>query len=215
LFGRPTVVDNVETLVNVPWIVRHGPDRYRALGTPSCPGTKALCLNHGFKRPGIVEIDFGVPLERVIHELAGGSADGETLNCVLLGGPMGSFVARGEWDVAVCIDEMSRRGVRLGHGGIVAIPADADRDLLLRHMLEFMAEESCGGCVPCSLGTRRAFELAQAGASRAELARTLPWIFDVMERASLCGFGRETPGPVRQLLAGIGDAAHSGGDLRP
>lgn len=204
LYGRPTLVDNVETLVNIPWIVRHGPTAYRAMGTAACPGTKALCLNHGFAQPGIVEIEFGVSLRHVIEHLAGGPAAGRGLDAVLLGGPMGSLVLPRDWDVPVCLDAMSKRGVRLGHGGLVALPHGTDYVALLRHMLEFMADESCGKCVPCRIGTQRACEVVERGGLTADAAPMLAQIFELMERASLCGFGRETPGPVRQLIESFG-----------
>lgn len=201
LHGRPTVVDNVETLVNVPWVVRNGPAAYRRLGTPHSPGTKALCLNHGFARPGIVEVEFGVTLERVIRELAGGPARGADFAAILLGGPMGSVVLPRDWDAPVCIDAMSRRGIRLGHGGLVALPRDADFAALLRHMLAFVAEESCGKCTPCRIGSQRARELVGDGRLTAGAAAGLEHVFQLMEQASLCGFGREAPGPLRELIA--------------
>jgi NADH-quinone oxidoreductase subunit F len=204
LYGRPTVVDNVETLVNVPWIVRNGAAAYRAMGTAACPGTKALCLNRGFARPGIVEVEFGISLRHVIDELAGGAATGKQLEAVLLGGPMGSFVLPPGWDAPVCIHAMAQRGIRLGHGGIVAIPHGTDYAALLRHLLEFMAEESCGKCVPCRIGTKRALELVQDDGLKPDGPQRLVQIFDLMEQTSLCGFGRETPGPVRQLLEYFG-----------
>lgn len=200
LFGRPTVVDNVETLVNIPWIVQHGAAAYRAMGTSGSPGTKVLCLNHGFARPGIVEVEFGTPLRQVIDELAGGVAAVRKLESILLGGPMGSVVDPAEWDVPICIDAMAKRGIRLGHGGMVAIPDATNYSTLLHHLLEFMKEESCGKCVPCRVGTLRAFELAR---TERPLATEFAKVLNIMEQASLCGFGRETPGPVRQLMEKI------------
>jgi len=210
LHGKPTIVNNVETLVCVPWIVRHGAAAYRAFGTADAPGTKAVCLNHGFARPGIVEIEFGVSLRRFIADLAGGAAPGHDLDAVLLGGPMGSIVMPDEFDTPICIDGMTRRGIRLGHGGLVALPRGTDYAMLLRNMLAFMAEESCGKCVPCSLGTRRAQELvARVGVTR-ESRQILDEVFHLMEQASLCGFGRETPGPVRQLIERFGAQIRKG-----
>ncbi|MEW6582070.1 MAG: NADH-ubiquinone oxidoreductase-F iron-sulfur binding region domain-containing protein [Actinomycetota bacterium] len=196
LHGRPTVVNNVETLVNVPWIVAHGPDAYRALGTAASPGTKALCLNAGFARPGIVEVELGTPLHTVLGE--GGGADG--LRAVLVGGPMGSVVTPRDWDVPVCHAAMRDRGIELGHGGIVALPATADLRALLDHWLAFMAEESCGRCVPCRIGSRRLLETVRGGGldtGRAGLDRLL----DVVAQASLCAFGQRIPTPVRELIA--------------
>jgi NADH:ubiquinone oxidoreductase subunit F (NADH-binding) len=206
LFGRPTVVDNVETLVNVPWIVEHGAEAYRKLGTPLSPGTKALCLNVGFARPGIVEVEFGVPLRRALTELGGGfTAKSEA---VLIGGPMGSIVFAPEWDAPLCIDAMRRRGISLGHGGIVALPRDVAPAALATHLLQFMRDESCGKCVPCRLGSDAALRLVREGSSaRRDELRSL---LDLMTSTSLCAFGREAPGPVRQLLERFGDGVFAG-----
>jgi len=204
LDGKPTLIDNVETLVNVPWIMQAGAAAYRAMGTAATPGTIALCLNHGFARPGIVEVEFGTSLRRVIEELAGGAAPNTELEAVLIGGPMGSIVPIAKWDVPVCMGAMAERGIRLGHGGIVALPRGTDYRMLVRHMLAFMAHESCGKCVPCRIGTKRAMEVVSKSGLTTETAGTLGGIFHLMEQASLCGFGRETPGPVRELLEQFG-----------
>jgi NADH-quinone oxidoreductase subunit F len=190
LFGRPTVVNNVETLVNVPWIVARGSQAYRALGTHASPGTKVICLDHGFARPGLVEVEFGTKLRHVIETLAGGGAGGRPLAAVVFGGPMGSVLAPERWDEPIAYGP----GSRMGHAGLVAVSADADLTALLRHWLEFMAAESCGKCVPCALGSRRALEL-QAEPER--LRELLALISDT----SLCGFGQLLPGPVLDLLA--------------
>lgn len=203
LWGRPTVVNNVETLVNVPWIVLEGAPAYRALGTAESAGTKAMCLNHGFARPGIVEVELGLPLRDLIEREAGGSKDGAALDAVLLGGPMGSVLAPEEWDVPVCYGAMGRRGIQLGHGGLVAVPRGTDVRRLFEHWLEFMAEESCGKCVPCRSGSRRALECARAGGGdrRAEIERLL----DIMADASLCAFGQQMPRPMRRMIELFGD----------
>jgi len=202
LWGRPTVVNNVETLVNVPWIVARGPEAYRALGTGASSGTKVLCLNRGFARPGLVEVEFGVSLRHVIEEAGGGGRDGAPLEAVLLGGPMGNLVSPADWDVPVCYTAMAERGLQLGHGGLVAIPRGTDPARLLVHLLEFMAEESCGKCVPCRVGSRRGLEMARGlleGGGTGD-RETLDRLLEVVSEASLCAFGRLTPGPVRALL---------------
>ncbi len=204
LWGCPTVVNNVETLVNVPWIMRHGAAAYRALGTAESSGTKAICLNHGFARPGIVEIEMGMTLRDLIEREAGGPREGETLEAVVLGGPMGSLLAPEEWDVPVCYAALSRRGIQLGHGGLVAVPRGADFRALLEHWLEFMQDESCGKCVPCRVGSRRALECARGdrgGDRRPEIERLL----EVMADASLCAFGQQMPRPMRRMIERFGD----------
>jgi NADH:ubiquinone oxidoreductase subunit F (NADH-binding) len=196
LHGRPTVVNNVETLANVPWILRRGPAAYRALGTRTSPGTKALCLNAGFARPGIVEVEFGESLRRVIEEEAGGGRSGAPIDAVALGGPMGSIVPREAWDVPLDPAQLRERGVELGHGGLVALPRDTDWLAVAEHWLRFMADESCGKCVPCRLGSRRALEQVRDAGVRGRLAELL----DTIATTSLCGFGQGVPRPVLDLL---------------
>jgi NADH:ubiquinone oxidoreductase subunit F (NADH-binding) len=197
LRGCPTVVNNVETLVTAAWITRAGPDAHRALGTRASPGTKALSLNAGFERPGIVEVEFGTSLAHVVE----GAAGAKRPAAVALGGPMGSILLRGEWDVPICWDSMRARGVELGHGGLVALPEETDFRALALGWLEFMAEESCGKCVPCRMGSRRALALARAG----ERARTLE-LLDVISAASLCPFGQNIPGPIRRIMLALDPA---------
>lgn len=204
LYGKPTVVDNVETLVNVPWIVRRGAEAFAALGTASSSGTKALSLNRGFERPGIVEVEFGASLREVIEVAGGGGRGGEPLGAVLLGGPMGSVLAPERWDVAVCYAAMAERGIELGHGGIVAVPDSADLAALLRHWLGFMRDESCGKCVPCSIGSRRARQIADRLDDR-EARNLLLRLCEVMSEGSLCAFGQSIPKPIQELIARFGE----------
>jgi NADH-quinone oxidoreductase subunit F len=204
LFGKPTVVDNVETLVNVPWILEHGPAEYAALGTKASPGTKALCLNHGFANPGILEIEFGRSLRDVIERDAGGAVHGKKLEAVLIGGPMGSVALPSQWSVPICYASMAQRSLNLGHGGLLAVPEGTNIRGLFLHWIEFMAEESCGKCVPCRLGSRRALELAQT-AGAANSLPPLERLFDVMAQGSLCAFGQQMPGPMSQMLKYFGD----------
>ena len=121
------------------------------------------------------------------------------VEALLVGGPMGSVLLPEECDVPICYRELEARGIRLGHGGVVAVPAGTDLEALLVHQLEFMARESCGKCVPCRAGSRRAFELTRAqGLARGDEVGTL---LDVAEAASLCAFGQGMPAPLRRLLA--------------
>jgi NADH:ubiquinone oxidoreductase subunit F (NADH-binding)/NADH:ubiquinone oxidoreductase subunit E len=204
LFGKPTVVDNVETLVNVPWILEHGPAEYAALGTKASPGTKALCLNHGFANPGILEIEFGRSLRDVIEQDAGGAAHGQKLEAVLIGGPMGSVALPSQWDAPICYQSMAQRNLNLGHGGLVAVPEGTNIRELFLHWLEFMAEESCGKCIPCRLGSQRALELAQTPGGEESLPQ-LERLFEIMTHGSLCAFGQQMPGPMSEMVKYFGD----------
>lgn len=209
LWGKPTVVNNVETLVNVPWIVSHGPDAYSALGTPTCSGTKAICLNHGFEQPGIVEVEFGTTLREVIETEAGGGRDGTPLVAVALGGPMGSILRPDNWDVPICYDAMNQRGIRLGHGGLVALPEGTDFRALIRHLLRFMQHESCGKCVPCSLGSSRAYELSETLSTTRD-RDGFKNLLNTMRCASLCGFGQLMPEPILEIIELFGDQIFDG-----
>lgn len=205
LHGHPTVINNVETLANVPFIVADGGHAYSQLGSAASRGTKALCLNRGFARPGIVEVEFGISLREVIQDLAGGAADGKELAAVLLGGPMGSVVMPDEWDIPLCYDAMRARGIEPGHGGLVAVAEDTDFRGLLAHWLRFMTEESCGKCVPCRLGSQCAKNALRSGRSGAEIRARLEELFTAMELGSLCAFGQSMPRPMRQLLRNFGN----------
>jgi NADH:ubiquinone oxidoreductase subunit F (NADH-binding) len=204
LYGHPTVINNVETLANVPFIVEDGGVAFSSLGTPASRGTKALCLNRGFARPGIVEVEFGTPLRTVIEDLAGGGRHGQKLAAVLLGGPMGSVVMPEQWDTPVCYDAMRSNGIELGHGGLVAVAEDADFRGLLAHWIRFMIEESCGKCVPCRLGSQCAGNALRSGRPEAEVRARLLELFAAMEGGSLCAFGQSMPHPMRQLLENFG-----------
>lgn len=206
LFGMPTIVNNVETLINVAFILQEGAARYRALGTEASSGTKAICLNHVFARPGIVEVEFGVPLRQVIEQWGGGARDGAKLAAVIVGGPMGSIVLPEDWDVPICYAAMQERGIQFGHGGVVALPEDTDFRALLQHWIQFMIDESCGKCVPCRLGSQCASNaLVRPGSDEATTHARLDEIFTTMEQGSLCAFGQFMPGPMRQLLQHFGD----------
>lgn len=208
LYGQPTVVNNIETLVNIPWIVERGPAAFRKLGTRGSPGTKAFCFNQGFAKPGIVEAEFGLSLRELVETHGGGGRDGAPLAGIVLGGPMGSVLLPGELDVRMDYRELAERGIHSGHGGLVALPAGTEWQKLLIHYLEFMVAESCGKCVPCRLGSAQALKLAQQAGSD-EANRRLPALLDLIATSSLCGFGQSMPAPVERLRA-LAQAAGAG-----
>ena len=196
LFGKPTVVDNVETLVNVPFIVGNGVQSYARMGTPPYSGTKALCFDSGFARPGIIEVELGTPFREALNAAGGGRS---ALDAVLIGGPMGCILTQEHWDIPVCYDAMREQVMELGHGGIIALPKKANKREFLSKWLKFMAEESCGKCMPCRLGSRKSVQIAQAAATteaRAELEELLLSI----HQSSLCAFGRDIPKAVLQYI---------------
>ena len=211
LYGMPTVVNNVETLVNIAAIIAKGAQAYRTMGTKESAGTKAMCLDHGFARPGIVEVEFGMTIRELI-DAAGGSANGEPLKAVILGGPMGSLLLPDEWDVPICYGAMAKSCIQLGHGGLVAVQTGTDYRELLRQWLKFMVDESCGKCVPCRLGSKQAWQAMQAEQISREGEQDISRLLTVIEQASLCAFGQYIPAPMRKLLKAFSNDIFTRGD---
>ncbi|MER6508657.1 NAD(P)H-dependent oxidoreductase subunit E [Nonomuraea sp. NPDC001636] len=201
LWDAPTVVNNVETLAAIPWIVRHGGTAYAGRGTPSETGTKLVCLSERFARPGCYEVEIGTPVGRIVEELGGGLREGADLAVVQVGGPLGGFLAADRLDVPLTEADLAARGAALGHAGLVAFDRRVAPEEVLRHVWEFAAAESCGACSPCRVGSRRGLEIVRAGQPGAEYERLLR----VMGEASLCAFGRRVPAAVRSLVHAFGD----------
>ena len=198
LDGQPTVVNNVETLSALPWIVSRGGAAYAALGAGASRGTKVVCLSATFTHPGAYEIELGTSLREVVEGLGGGLADGEPLRAVQVGGPLGGFLAPTELDVPITFEDLLAAGVDLGHGSLIAIGERIDPPELLAHIWGFVAAESCGACAPCRLGSARGLAAARelaAGGDGPEYGSTL----ETMRAASLCAFGRGVPGVIRSL----------------
>jgi formate dehydrogenase iron-sulfur subunit len=190
LFGRPTLVNNVETLAAVPWIVSRGADAYRALGFSTSRGTKVLSLNSLFVRPGLYEVEFALPVRRVVDELGGGLRRGE-LAGVIVGGPLAGVIPPSLLDTPLGFDELRAIGASVGHGGVVAFDERTSIAELAHHVFAFGAYESCGKCTPCRLGTRRLAERAAAAAAGSPSAARHEWraLIQALASASLCGHG--------------------------
>lgn len=202
LWDAPTVVNNVETLAAVPWIVRHGGRAYARRGTSDETGTKLVCLSERFARPGCYEVELGTPVRRIVTELGGGLKDGAELAALQVGGPLGGFLAADALDVPLSEAELSARGAALGHAGLVAFDERVAPGDVLRHVWEFAASESCGACSPCRVGSRRGLEWAEAGAPPDQEWERLS---RVLTEASLCAFGRRIPPAVRSLARAYGN----------
>jgi NADH:ubiquinone oxidoreductase subunit F (NADH-binding) len=195
---RPTVVNNVETLSAVPWIVDRGGAAYARLGVGDSRGTKVVCLNERFRNPGAYEVEFGIPLRRIFDDLGGGMREEDAVRSIQVGGPLGGFIGPDALDTPLTFEALREVGADLGHGSLIALDERVDADALRRHFWQFAASESCGTCAPCRLGTRRGLELAK-GIGDPEAAAGMGEMLAAMERGSLCAFGRGVPPVVRSI----------------
>ena len=188
LFGRPTVTNNVETFASVPWIVEHGGDAYRALGFSQSCGTKVVSLNSLFARPGLYEIEFGIPVRRIVEDIGGGLRAG-ALKGVIVGGPLAGIIPPHLLDTPFGFEELAAIGAGVGHGGVIAFDERTSIAALVHHLFSFGAYESCGKCTPCRLGARRIEEIF-ASAVRAK-SDDVEWreIVSALKWTSLCGHG--------------------------
>ena len=202
LFNRPTVVNNVETLANLPWIMQHGGDAYAAIGTTKSTGTKLISLDGHFNRPGIYEVNMGTPLRKVIDELGQGFKT--KVKAMHIGGPLGGLVPVSKIDsLTVDFDTFAKEGFLLGHASVVCIPEDFPMIAYIEHLFRFTAHESCGKCFPCRLGSTRGYEMIdKARNSDYKIDRILMNdLLETLETGSLCALGGGLPLPVKNALA--------------
>ena len=199
LHGMPTVVNNVETLCNIPIVVLAGAAAYRKLSPGPTSGTKLVCFNERFGSPGVYEVPFGMTMRELCQDVAGGLVDGHAIKALQIGGPLGGILPSWKLDTRFDFDDLAQEGCMLGHGGIVAFDESTDMRALATHLLHFGAAESCGKCFPCRIGLRRAHEMFAGGApvDRPKLEALL----ETLELGSLCAHGGGMPAPIRSLLA--------------
>ena len=205
LFGAPTVVNNVETLAAVPWIVEHGAGAYRAMGTATSPGTKVVSLSSQFRRPGLYEIELGTPVRDIVDGLGGGVTEGH-LRGVLVGGPLAGILPAHLLDTPLAFDAMRAVGCEVGHGGVVALDGHTSIPELVHHVFRFGAYESCGKCTPCRVGAARIEALFAPGGPRGAAVVT-EWRATVaaLAETSLCGHGSGLAAFARSVMAHFGD----------
>ncbi len=194
----PTVVNNVETLCNAPFIALRGSEAYKQLSLGATPGSKMICLNDRFVNPGVYEVSFGTSIRTICEEIGGGMRDGRELKALQIGGPLAGILPASLVDTPFDFDQLAAEGCMVGHGGIVAFDDRTDMRALARHLLHFGTTESCGKCFPCRIGLRRALEMVEADGPvpRGELEDLL----ETLEVASLCAHGGGMPAPIRSLI---------------
>ena len=201
--GKPTIINNVETLACVPWILRHGPRAFAAFGAASSRGTKVFALAGKVNRGGLIEVPMGITIRQVVEEIGGGIKNGRQFKAVQLGGPSGGCIPARLADTPIDYDALTRTGAIMGSGGLVVLD---DRDCMVdiaRFFLRFTQAESCGKCTFCRIGTKRMLEILErlcAGEGRRDDLEKLETLADYVSRGSLCGLGQTAPTPVATTL---------------
>jgi NADH-quinone oxidoreductase subunit F len=202
VFGKPTVINNVETLCNVPLIIAQGSAEYRRIGTEKSPGPKLFCVSGDVARPGLYEVPFGVTLRELL-EMAGGIADEKKLQSVLFGGAAGAFATSDHLDVKMTFEDLRAAGLPLGSGVVMVFDETRDMRDVLKRLGHFFAHESCGKCYPCQMGTQRQMEILDRIAAGKVLEGDLVRLQDVgwtMTDSSLCGLGQTAAGAVLSAM---------------
>lgn len=203
LFGKPTVINNVMTLAAVPMILADGAAAYQGLGIERSRGTQVFQLAGNIAQGGIVETAFGISLGELIDTYGGGTRTGKPVKTVQIGGPLGAYMGTDSWDVPMAYETLAAAGGMLGHGGIVVFDDSVNMAAQARFAMEFCAEESCGKCTPCRIGSTRGVEVIDHIVNGVEQSKNLVLLEDlceVMTDGSLCAMGGLTPLPVRSAL---------------
>jgi len=203
LWGEPTVIQNVETLGNLPMILRNGAEWYAQYGSESSKGTKTFALAGKIKRTGLVEVPLGISLKDIIYEIGGGVPQGKALKAVQTGGPSGGCIPAEKMDLPVDYESLTGAGSIMGSGGMVVLDEDTCVVDIAKFFLSFTQEESCGKCAPCRVGTRAMLSiLERITAGQGEMADLdkLEQIAQTIKDGSLCGLGQTAPNPVLSTL---------------
>jgi len=203
LFGKPTIVNNVNTFASVPIILDRGADFYRDFGVGRSRGTLAFQLGGNVKRGGLVEKAMGLTLRELVYEYGGGTASERPVRAVQVGGPLGAYLPESELDTPLDYEALAAKQALLGHGGVVVFDDTVDMAKMARFAMEFCAIESCGKCTPCRIGAPRGVELidrlVRSDRRRVE-EKVLRDLCDTMTHASLCALGGMTAYPVESAL---------------
>lgn len=202
LFGKPTVINNVETLCNVPLIISQGAAEYRTIGTEKSPGPKLFCVSGDVAGPGLYEVPFGITLRELL-EMAGGVASKRGLQSVLFGGAAGAFATSEHLDVKMTFEDLRSAGLPLGSGVVMVFDETRDMRDVCKRLGHFFAHESCGKCYPCQMGTQRQMEILDRIAAGKVIEGDLIRLQDVgwtMTDASLCGLGQTAASAVLSAI---------------
>lgn len=217
LFGRPTVINNVETLMNVPLIMQNGPEWFRTMGTDDSPGTKVFAVTGKGRMSGVIEVEMGTSIRTILEDIADGIREGKEFKAIQLGGASGSFLTSENLDISVDYEELKENSIGMGAGGFVIIDENTCMVDLVRYYMEFIRNESCGKCIPCREGTGRMLEILESVIRKPQNEESgttlerfkgvmqLETIAAVMKDTSLCGLGQTAPNPFISALKNFRD----------
>jgi NADH-quinone oxidoreductase subunit F len=203
LWGKPTVLNNVETLANVPAIINEGANWYASYGTVKSKGTKVFALAGTVRNTGLVEVPVGTPLGELIYDVGGGIPNNKPFKAAQLGGPSGGCIPREHLNVPLDYESLSELGAIMGSGGLIVMDDDACMVDVARFFIEFVQDESCGKCVPCRVGTKRMLEILTRiceGEGHLEDIDRLVELGEAIKETSLCGLGQTAPNPVLSTI---------------
>ena len=207
-WGKPTNVNNVETLANIPEIILNGGEWYRGIGTEGSPGTKVFALAGKINNVGLVEVPMGTTLREVIFEIGGGIRDGKKFKSVQTGGPSGGCLTEKDLDIKIDFDSLKDVGSMMGSGGMIVMDEDDCMVAVSKFYLEFTVEESCGKCTPCRIGNKRLLEILERiikGNGTMEDLELLRELSETIKDTSLCGLGQTAPNPILSTLNNFWD----------
>jgi NADH:ubiquinone oxidoreductase subunit F (NADH-binding)/Pyruvate/2-oxoacid:ferredoxin oxidoreductase delta subunit len=211
-FGKPTVINNVETLANVPVVIGRGADAFAAVGTEGSKGTKVFALSGKVSRTGLAEVAMGTTVRQIVFEVGGGIPDGKAYKAVQIGGPSGGCIPASHLDIQVDYESLKSVGAMMGSGGLVVMDEGTCMVDVAKFFMDFIQRESCGKCIPCREGTRRMLEVLEAitrgrrsekdadALERFQGVMALNELADVIKDTSLCGLGQSAPNPVLSTL---------------
>ncbi len=208
LWGKPTIINNVETLANIPAILFQGAEWFSRIGTERSKGTKVFSLGGNIKNAGLVEVPMGTTLREVIYEIGGGIPKNKALKAVQTGGPSGGAIPESNLDLPIEYETLIEAGSMMGSGGMVVIDEDNCMVDICRFYLEFTVEESCGKCTPCREGTKKMLEMLEiisSGEGTLEDLDKLEHLAHMVKNSSLCGLGQAAPNPILSMLDNFRD----------
>ena len=203
LYGKPTNINNVETLANVPRIIEMGAKAYASVGTEGSKGTKIFALAGKVTNTGLVEVPMGATLRQIVHDIGGGIPDGGEFKAAQMGGPSGGCVPTEHLDLPIDYDSLQQVGAIMGSGGMIVMDQETCIVDVARFFLDFIQKESCGKCVPCRIGTKRMFEILTRitlGEGKPDDVDRLEKLGTMVKSASLCGLGQTAPNPVLSTI---------------